>query len=73
MSDGAEVSLRGPMKSEERFLTSFEMTGKGDTKKKRRPAPFEPGEVPGMQEAQMTVWGGVGWIGCRRRRGCGAN
>ena len=41
MSDGAEVSLRGPMKSEERFLTSFEMTGKGDTKKKRRPTSLE--------------------------------
>src|SRR5579859_2978578 len=53
-SDGAEVSLRGPMKSEERFLTSFEMTGKGDTKKKRRTAPFDPVGTFGMQEAQMT-------------------
>src|SRR5579859_688119 len=71
-SDGAEVSLRGPMKSEERFLTSFEMTGKGDTKKKRRPAPFDPVGTFGMQKAQMTGqgWGGEvrGISSLRRRR-----
>jgi hypothetical protein len=65
MSDGAEVSLLGPMKSEKSFLTSFEMTGKGDTKKKRRPASVDPGEAPGMQKAQTTVWG---WRKSRGKR-----
>jgi ketosteroid isomerase-like protein len=58
---GEEGSLRGPMKSEERFLTSFEMTGKGDTKKKRWSAPFGPAEPSGMQKTQMTEGGGEAW------------